>query len=82
MDHELDVVGFCTLGYSLDGSDWNFPLDLILLDVVKTQVGQQQSSVLLHHPSVDLDHNAGEDDLLSALGVQLGHDFGVASTTL
>jgi len=39
VDHELDVVGFSTLGYRLDGSDWNFTLDLILLDVIQTQVG-------------------------------------------
>ena len=82
MHHKLDIVRFCTLGYRLDGRDWNFSLDLILLDVVETQVGEEQSSVLLHHPPVDLDHDAGKDHFLPALGVQLGHDFGVRCTAL
>jgi hypothetical protein len=80
MDHELDVVRFNTLGYRFDGGDWNFSLDLILFDVVKTQVSQQKSPILFHHPSVDLDHDAGEDYFFPALGVELGNDFLVVCT--
>jgi hypothetical protein len=69
VDNKLNVIRFCALGYSLDGSDWDLSLNLILFDVVKSQIGHQESSILLHAPSVDFDNNAGEDDLLTPLSI-------------
>ena len=71
MHHELNVVGFRALGYSLDGSDWDLPLNLILFNIVKSLICQQESPILLHAPSVDLDNDARKDDLLSSLCIKL-----------
>ena len=80
MYNELNVVCFCALGYSLDGSDWDLSLNLILFDVIKSQIGEEKSPVLLHAPPVYLNNNAGEDNFLSLSSVQLRHDFCVART--
>jgi hypothetical protein len=71
MHDELNVVGFRALGYSLDGGDWDLSLYLILFNIVKTHICQQKSPILLHAPSVDLDDDAREDDLLTPLSVEL-----------
>ena len=71
MHDELNVVGFRALGYSLDGGDWDLSLYLILFNIVKTHISQQESPILLHAPSVDLDDDARKDDLLTPLSVEL-----------
>jgi hypothetical protein len=71
MYDELNVVSFCALGYSLDGGDWDLSLYLILFNIVKPHISQQESPILLHAPSVDLDDDARKDDLLTPLSVEL-----------
>ena len=82
VDNKLDVVGFRALGYSLDSSNWDLSLNLILFNVVESQISHQECSILLHTPSVDLDNNAGEDDLLTPLSIKLGNEFLITCTAL
>lgn len=82
MHHKLNVVRLRALGYRFNGFYVNFSLDHILFDIVESKISQEKGPILLHHPSVDLDDDAGEDNFLTARGVELGNDFWVVSTAL
>jgi len=73
--HKLDIVSLRALGDGLDGADGDLSLNLILFNVVKAHVCQQEGPILLHHPSVDLYHDAGENHLFTTLCVHLRHNI-------
>ena len=81
MDDKLDAALLGTLGHRLHLLHIDFPLDLVLLDVVEGFIGQQENSALLLHPSIDLDDNARENNFLSLCGVKLGLDLWVRCAT-
>ena len=64
---EPDVAGLCRLGNGGDGVHQDLPLNLILLEIVESFVGQKHGSALSHTPSVVLEDLTGEDNLLSSI---------------
>jgi len=80
MNDKFKIIFLRTFSQSLNREHSNLSLDSVLLNIVQTMISHQQSSFLLHSPSIILDNRAWEYDFFTIFSFKLGHNIGIIFT--